>query len=339
MTIDLGSRTPACRSLTQNICRSLIDIAGHGSDMAPVLLQGSGTFAVEAMLLSLVPRDGCVLVVANGEYGRRIATICEVNLIACHVAELDEYKAVTAEKLTQILSANPEVTQIALVHFETALGVVNDIESIIKLCERRNLGLLVDAMSSFGALPLPFSSPQLNGVAASSNKCLHGVPGLAFVFCRLPNLLSLNTPRSLSLDLKQQYLAFEKDGQWRFTPPVQVMLAFDQALREFHQQGAVSARLAKYRNLNARLVARLAPLGMVPIIDHAIRAPMVTTFSLPDSIRFEQLYQTLLEQGFVIYPSKIKSCFRLGCIGELVEHDIDCLTSAIASFVEGERRE
>ncbi|WP_100551362.1 2-aminoethylphosphonate aminotransferase [Caedibacter taeniospiralis] len=332
MQIDLGSRTETLADLTQNIRNELESIAECGKECTSVLLQGSGTFAVEAMLSTLIQADDCVLVISNGVYGDRMAKICQIHGLPFFVLQQDPAAPIQLDEVEKFLKNEPCITHIGVVQFETAVGILNNIDALLVLAEQHACKVLVDAMSSFGALPLPYQSTALVAVVSSANKCLHGVPGLAFVLVRLESLLRSRVTRSLSLDLKAQWKSFEDQHQWRFTPPTHCLLAFQQALLEFKQAGGMQARLKKYQALNEQLIAGLEQLGIYPAIPESYRVPMITTFLLKNiKINFNDLYTALFEQGLVIYPSSFlaEKSFRVGCIGELDARDIERLVSAI----------
>ncbi|RYE55040.1 MAG: 2-aminoethylphosphonate--pyruvate transaminase [Sphingobacteriales bacterium] len=334
MCKDIGSRTPECDKLTKDIQSMLREVASCDSSFVPILLQGSGTFAVEAMIATLVPSQGHVLVVDNGLYGRRMAEICVAHNIPHTVLKLSEMEAIKGSDLETAFQNNEQITHLAIVHFETAMGVNNKLPTIQLVCERYSVMLLLDSMSAFGALPIDFGSETLAAVASSSNKCLHGVPGLGIIFVRVSEFEKCDTIRSVSLDIKTQYESLKLIGQWKFTPPLQVMLALRQAIIEYCSDGGQIGRISKYSEIESILIQGLAKFGIQPIIKAEFRAPIIITFSLPHYINFSSLYAYLLERNLVIYPSKISDCFRLGCIGELTIEDANDLVYTIGEFME-----
>jgi 2-aminoethylphosphonate-pyruvate transaminase len=263
MGIDLGSRTTTFSDLTLHIRSELESIAECGDNYTSILLQGSGTFVVEAVLSTLVQSDDCILIISNGVYGDRMAKICQIHGLSYFVLQQNPTAPIQIETVQEFLEKEPGITQIAVVQFETAIGILNDIDALLVLAEKYSCGVLVDAMSSFGAIPLPYEHPALTAVASSSNKCLHGVPGLGFAIVRLKKLLQCNATRSLSLDLKAQWQVFENQQQWRFTPPTHCLLALQQAIFEFKQAGGVEARFNRYRELNAQLIDGLAEMNQL----------------------------------------------------------------------------
>ncbi|KPY52769.1 2-aminoethylphosphonate aminotransferase [Pseudomonas syringae] len=337
MLDDIGSRTKASAELTSRVCSKLLDAYDIDEAFAAIPIQGSGTFAVEAMLTSCLPADDyCVGVLVNGEYSKRILEICEIYGLHHLPLQCDTETAIDPEQVDTFFQQNPQISHLALVHFETGLGVLNELAQLVKICEQRSVHLLLDAISTFGALPIPFDSPAITAVALSANKCLHSVPGIAFVITRKATLHP-SVRRTLSLDLNAQWRKLENGHQWRFTPPTHVLLAFDQALDEWANQGKAERRLEQYQRLNQQLVRQLAEIGIVPLLDARHRAPMITTFLLPDALAlsFEQLYRHLEAAQLIIYPSTYSTArsFRIGCIGELVSADIDRLTTALLDVI------
>jgi 2-aminoethylphosphonate-pyruvate transaminase len=337
MEIDVGSRTAILTDLTQNIRSELELIAGGELDYTSILLQGSGTFAVEAMLSSLIQASDCVLIVSNGVYGDRLVKICQIHRLSYFVLQQHPTEPIHMKAVETFLAKESRITHIAVVQFETAIGILNDIEALLVLAQKYSCEVLVDAMSSFGAVSLPYQNSALTAVVSSSNKCLHGVPGIGFVIVRLAKLLHSSRARTLSLDLKEQWQAFEHGRQWRFTPPTHCLLALQQALLEFNRAGGEVARFNKYRLLNKQLVTALAEIDIYPAIRAEYRAPMITTFLINNkSIDFDELYTFLFNQGLVIYPSSflVAKSFRVGCMGEIDATDIDRLVVAINKAIQ-----
>lgn len=335
--MDLGSRSPLATALTAQLRSAIADIAGCDDSWSAVPLQGSGTFAVEAMLCSLTDRYDHLLVLENGVYSHRIMTICTLHGIRHTTLSFDAYQGIDLAKVEAVLQAQPEITHIAAVHFETALGVLNDIDGLTALAQRYRRQVLVDAISTFGVLPLHVAAPALVAVALSSNKCLHGLPGMAFVLARQAQLARPTPARTLSLDLKAQAQALDQDGQWRFTPPLQVMLALQQAITEFHQRGGRAARYEEYQQRMAHLLRGMSALGFQPVIQQQHRAPLIVTLAPETAIRCDisQLNDYLFARQLVIYPTKHSDprSFRVGVMGELSMADIDDLLTAFAEFI------
>ncbi len=334
---DWGSRDGEFVALTGRLRTRLAVLAGGEVTHETVLLAGSGTFAVEAALQTLVPRDGRVLVLANGAYGRRMAEML-LRLGRDHlVRDWAEDEAVDPAAVDAVLAADREITDVAVVHCETTSGLLNPLEAVASVVGRHRRRLLVDAMSSFGALPVEASRLGLAAVMASSNKGLEGVPGIGFVVAEREHLgLCRGNAASLSLDLWAQAEGFRRNGQWRFTPPVQVAAALDAALDQLDAEGGVAARGARYRRLHAMLVEGMAALGFEAYLPPALQAPIIVTFRDPGPpFDFAALYGALAVEGIVLYPGKLTRApsFRIGCIGAIDEDDIARALAAIGAHL------
>ncbi len=287
-------------------------------------MQGSGTFAVEAMIGAFVPPAGKLLVLINGAYGKRIAKICEYYKRATAVLEWAEDQPVDPARVAKALADDTAITHVAVVHCETTSGVLNPIAEVARVVAAAGRKLLIDAMSAFGAIALSSQEVPFDAVAASSNKCIEGIPGLGFVLARVDALKQCqgNAP-SLSLDLYEQWQALEKTGQYRFTPPIHCIVAFDQALTEHEEEGGVAGRGARYRNNCKMLVDGMRALGFETLLPDQLQAPIIVTFHMPTDPRFvfQTFYDKLKDRGYVIYPGKltVADSFRIGCIGRLDE--------------------
>ena len=322
MQHDYGSRDLHFIEVNRRVRQRLIAIAGGGEGHVCVPLQGSGTFVVEAMLGCFVPRDGKVLILVNGAYGTRMARICEVLGRATAVLETPEDTPVDPEALDRALAEDPAISHVAVVHCETTSGILNPLEAVAAVVARHGRALLIDAMSAFGALPLEAARVPFDAVVASSNKCLEGVPGLGFCIARREALeRTEGNAHSLSLDLYDQWIAMEKTGQWRFTPPVQTIIAFDRALDDFDAEGGVEGRGGRYAANCRILVEGMRELGFKTLLPDELQAPVIVTFHKPSDPRFdfEDFYDRLRRRGYVIYPGKltVADSFRIGCIGRL----------------------
>ncbi len=322
MQHDFGSRDHNFIAINTRMRERLAGLVNGGDDYVCVPMQGSGTFAVEAMLGTLVPKDGKVLVLVNGAYGERIAKILDYHGRAKVVQQCAENLPVNVGQLEETLSADSAITHVVAVHCETTTGILNPLKEISAATARQGRKLLIDAMSAFGAVPLEASDVTFDAVAASSNKCIEGTPGMGFCIVRKDTLEACagNCP-SLSLDLYDQWVAMEKNAQWRFTPPVQVIAAFDQALNEFEDEGGVAGRGARYRENCKILLDGMADLGFEALLPAELQAPIIVTFLMPSHPRFDftLFYDRLKEKGYVIYPGKltVAETFRIGCIGRL----------------------
>lgn len=334
MLHDYGSRDRGFIQLNADIRRRLVEIANGTGSHVCVPLQGSGTFVVEAMLTTLLPRDGRLLIAVNGAYGHRMAKICKVAGRDCETIEWPEDQPVDPGAVAEKLAQSPEITHVAVVHCETTSGIRNPLPEVAKVVSDAGRRLLVDSMSAFGAMPLDVRETPIDAVVASSNKCLEGVPGMGFCIVREEMLRqSEGNAVSLSLDLFDQWQAMEKNGQWRFTPPTHAMLAFKQALDEFDAEGGVAGRGGRYTANCRVLVEGMRALGFRTLLPDELQAPIIITFHMPadPNFDFQTFYDRLGEQGFVIYPGKltVADSFRVGCIGRL---DTDDMRDALAAI-------
>ena len=334
MQHDYGSRDHRLIAVNRRVRERLVAIAnGQGSHVC-VPIQGSGTFAVEAMIGTFVPRDGKLLVLVNGAYGRRIARIAEYYAIAATSLETAENEPIDADAVDRMLAADTTITHVAVIHCETTTGILNPLQRIAETVAARGRGLLVDAMSAFGAIPLDARAIAFDAAVASSNKCLEGTPGLGFCIARKDVLESMRgNARSLSLDLYDQWKAMEGNGQWRFTPPVHTIMAFDRALDEFDAEGGVAGRGGRYAENCRTLVSGMRRLGFQPLLPESLQAPIIVTFLMPKdpSFDFQAFYDRLRDKGYIIYPGKLTvvDTFRIGCIGRIGKSEIEGALAAI----------
>jgi 2-aminoethylphosphonate-pyruvate transaminase len=340
MLRDVGSRDKDFIALVRGIRRRLLALGGvsQESGFEAVLVQGSGTFGIEAVLSSVVPREGRILILANGAYGERMVKMLARHGIAHEVMRWPEHRAVEAGEIRAKLTGDSAITHVAVVHCETTTGILNPVEEIGGVVRDAGRTFLVDAMSSFGAVPLDLEKAGIDFLVSSANKCIQGVPGFSFVLARREKLeASKGVARTLSLDLWEQWRGLEQDGQFRFTPPTHTLLAFGAALDELEREGGVAGRNRRYA-ANQRLLANgMKELGFVAYLDPAVQSPIITAFRYPahPNFRFEEFYGRLSDLGMVIYPGKLTSvdCFRLGNIGDLFEADIRALLKAIESVL------
>lgn len=336
MQRDVGSRDLGLLAVNRRIGARLLEIADATTGHVCVLLQGSGTFVVEAMVGTFVPGDGHLLVVVNGAYGHRMADIARVVGRRVSTLKVPEAAPFSVAALADALKAAPDVTHVAVVQCETTTGVLNPVEAAAEVVSAAGAALLVDAMSAFGALPL---APCYEALVASSNKCLQGVPGVGFCIARADAIAACEgRAHSLSLDLYDQWRRAERDGQWRFTPPTHALLALDQALVELEAEGGVAARGARYAE-NGRILAEgMRALGFSRPLADADQAPIIYTFLSPadPAFVFDDFYERMRARGYVIYPGKLTQAetFRVGCIGALHPTQMRAAVGAIGATLE-----
>ncbi|HQR20794.1 MAG TPA: 2-aminoethylphosphonate--pyruvate transaminase [Burkholderiaceae bacterium] len=339
MLRDWGSWDAAFNSITASLRRDLVDIVGGGDEYTCVPLQGSGTFSVEAAIGTLVPRDGKLLVPNNGAYCARIVRIC--GYLGRQVVEIPvpEDQPATAAAVDAALAADPSITHVAQVHCETGAGVLNDLAGIAQVCAKRGKGLIVDAMSSFAALPINVASVPFDALIAASGKCLEGVPGMGFVIVRRKVLEACSgNAHSLAMDLHDQYVYMEKTTQWRYTPPTHVVAALRSAVDQYQAGGGQPARLARYAANCETLVAGMAALGFRPYLKPEVQAPIIVTFHAPadPAYQFKSFYAAVRDRGYILYPGKLTQVetFRVGCIGAIDANEMRNVVSAVAMTLQ-----
>ena len=336
MRSDWGSREPAFITMTAELRPHLLDVAGGRSSV--ILLQGSGTFIVEASIGTLVRPSDVLLVLANGAYGERMIEIAKRLGRRVEALRWPENQAAEPGTVERALADNPAITHVALVHCETTSGLLNPLADVAAVMAQQRRAFIVDTMSSFGALPLDLRETPITALLASSNKCLEGVPGIAFALIEKNAIeLAKGVAPSLSLDLYDQWRGFESNGQWRFTPPVQVVAALIEALGVLGAEGGPAARLQRYQENFRTLTQGMRRLGFRVFLDEGIQAPIIVTFLTPEDPRFcfDDLYAGLVARGFIIYPGKLTQAqsFRIGCIGAPQAQDCARLVAAIADIM------
>lgn len=340
MLRDWGSWDAAFNRITGSICRDLVEIVGGGDDYACVPLQGSGTFAVEAAIGNVVPRNGKVLVPNNGAYCARIVKICKYLNRAVVELPVPEDQPATGAAVAAALDADPAITHVAQVHCETGAGVLNDLAGIARACQARGKGLIVDAMSSFAALPIDVRTIPFDALVAASGKCLEGVPGMGFVILRKPVLEGCaGNSHSLAMDLHDQYVYMQKTTQWRFTPPTHVVAALRAAIDQFKEEGGQPARLARYTENCRTLVDGMRTLGLRTFLPDAVQAPIIVTFHAPadPNYSFKAFYEATRDRGYILYPGKLTQVetFRVGCIGAIDANEMRNVVGAVAQVLAG----
>ena len=321
--------------IVEEIRKSLVSLATqHTGDYTSILLQGSGTYCVEAVIGSVIKPGDKLLILSNGAYGDRMGNIAEYHGISYDMLAFDETEQVSVSYVDDYLSHNAEITHVAVVHCETTTGVLNPLKEIAHLVKMHGKKLIVDAMSSFGGVPLDVHELGIDFLISSANKCIQGVPGFGFIIARCSELLHCKgVSKSLSLDIYDQWEAMEKGhGKWRFTSPTHVVRAFKQAMDELAAEGGVEARHARYCRNHDVLVEGMRSLGFKTLLKDEVQSPVITSFLYPDKeFDFKEFYHQLKEKGFVIYPGKISQAdtFRIGNIGDVHPEDFRQLIEII----------
>ncbi|UZR93555.1 2-aminoethylphosphonate--pyruvate transaminase [Chondrinema litorale] len=327
------------KEIVQQVRKDLLEIAGVGDEYTSVLMQGSGTFSVESVIGSVTSTNSKLLVLENGSYGRRIAQIAErlnVNCITYSASENEQHNPV---KLAKILEEDQAITHVALVHCETTTGMLNAAERISEIAKEHGKIFILDAMSSFGGIPIDMIEAGIDFLISSANKCIQGVPGFGFVIAKKAELEKCKgRARSLALDLYDQWEAMENDpGKWRYTSPTHTVRAFVQALAELHEEGGVLKRYERYQENHAILVEGMREAGFETFLPDYLQSPIITAFKNPEEIayNFNQFYDLLKTRGFVIYPGKVSDAdtFRIGNIGHVFPEDFRELIKAVKSCI------
>ncbi|KAL4480113.1 hypothetical protein ABPG74_020629 [Tetrahymena malaccensis] len=342
MNYDYGSRDPQFIKVVKDIRNDILSICEvQKGEYECVLIQGSGTYGIEAALTTAIPKTNHkLLIIANGAYGIRQQKIAQYNNINYITIDYDDNQVVVPEDVAKKLQENPDVTHVSMIHSETTSGLINPIEEVAKVVKafNQNIIFLVDAMSSFGAYRINPKEAGIDYVVASSNKNLQGIPGFSFAVVKTDVLLATKgNARSLVLDLYDQWQGLESNGQFRFTPPTHVLKATKVAIDEYLALGGLPARFKRYNNNQKLLVQKMTELGFKLYIDQAYQGCIITTFLTPThpSFKFEDMYNFLASKGLVIYPGKLTKAdsFRIGSIGEIYEQDILTLVNTIQEYL------
>ncbi len=326
MLADWGSWDEDFRAVTAQMRALLLELTGDTKDEFDcVPMQGSGSFSVEAMLGSFVPRDGKVLVLSNGAYGKRMAQTLKYLGRAHTVIDKGDYLPPRADEVSAALRLDPAITHVAVVHCETSSGILNPLKEIADAVAKAGRKLLVDAMSAFGAIELNVNEIKYQAMVSSANKCIEGVPGFGFVIAAKKDLeAAKGNSHSLCLDVHAQWEHMERCGQWRFTPPTHAVVAFLTALKAHKSEGGVAARGARYGKNRDVLVTGMGKLGFATLLADKWLSPIIVTFFCPGdkAFSFEEFYRLMKKKGFIIYPGKLTAVdsFRIGCIGQLDQY-------------------
>lgn len=345
MLRDWGSWDSSFNAVTARLREKLTAIVHAAETHVCVPLQGSGTFAVEGAINTLVPRDGHLLVLINGAYGKRLARLATMMGRKISTFETADDVPTTAADVERLLKADASITHVGVIHCETSTGIENPLQAISQVVAREGRRLIVDAMSSFGALPIDARTTPFDALIAASGKCIEGPPGMGFVFVRRDVLEQCaGNSTSLALDLHDQWVYMEKTTQWRFTPPTHVVVALDTAVDQFIAEGGQPARLARYAANCATLLAGMRDMGFRSFLPAAIQAPIIVTFHAPVDGRYEfkAFYERVRERGFVLYPGKLTQMetFRVGCIGAIgpteMRHAVNAIRDALTDLGIGQ---
>ncbi len=342
---DVCPREKVFGELMERVARGLARLVDPGDDSVPsggsrggdsvaVLLGGSGTAAVEAAIASAVPPGGRLLVIDNGAYGARMAQIAAAYQMPHDVERLGIGDWIDVERIDRRL-AERRYTQLAVVHHETTTGMLNPVAAIGARCREHGVELIVDAMSSYAGIPISMEAMGADFLVSSANKCIQGMAGLSFVICRRPRVAAMTSipGRSLYLDLGEQYRFFEKSGQMRFTPPVQLLYALETAIEELAAEGGVAGRHRRYVECWQTLDGGMRELGFRRLLPDEQLSRILTSYLEPTHVAYsyERLHDLLYAKGFTIYPGKgaRKATFRLANMGAITPEDMRRFVAAM----------
>ncbi len=340
MLRDLGSRDIEFISTVKWIRGKLLELGGvDNKGYEAILMQGSGTFGIESVISSTTPNNGGWLVIANGAYGYRLAQIVKTLNFRCEILEYAEDQMPVPQDVADALHKNPDITNVGIVHCETSTGMFNPVEEIGILVKERQKTFFVDAMSSFGAVPIDIEKSKIDYLVSSANKCIEGVPGFSFIIANCSSLEKIKSiSRSVVLDLYAQWKGLEKNGQFRFTPPTHSILAFAQAIRELIEEGGVEGRAIRYKENYETLIQGMETMGFKLYLPEEKRGYIITSFRYPEksNFDFDTFCDSLNDKDIVIYPGKVSNadCFRIGNIGRIFKADVLNLLNAIKASVE-----
>ena len=338
MLHDWGSRDASFIETNCRVRNEILAIVDAEKTHVCVPMQGSGTFAVEATIATLLPRDGKALILVNGSYGQRMTKMLDYIDRAYIVIETLENTQPSLTELEVTLKADSTITHVLVVHCETTSGILNPLEEISEIVAKHGRSLIIDAMSAFGAIPLSTKNIEFDAVMASSNKCLEGVPGMSFSVIRQSALERCKgNAHSLSLDMYEQWITMENTNQWRFTPPTHVIVALDTAISQFIDAGGVLGRNKRYSNNRKILVDGMRGMGFETLLPDHLQAPIIVTFKMPSdpNFNFQFFYDQLKDKGFIIYPGKltVSPSFRIGCIGNLGTDEMEGVLAAVKETI------
>jgi 2-aminoethylphosphonate-pyruvate transaminase len=334
MLRDWGSWDASFNVLTARVRERLTAIINGRETHVCVPMQGSGTFSVEGAVNTLVPRDGHVLVLINGAYGKRLARLTEMMGRRLSVFETADDVQTTAADVARLLDADASITHVGLIHCETSTGILNPLPEIADVVAKRGRSLIVDAMSSFGAIPIDAKKIPFDALIAASGKCIEGPPGMGFVFARKTVLEQCaGRSTSLALDLYDQWTYMERTTQWRYTPPTHVVAAVDAALEQYIAAGGQPARYRRYASNCETLISGMTEMGFKVFLDPRIQAPIIVTFHAPADPKyaFKPFYDEVRNRGFILYPGKLTELetFRVGCIGAIGPEEMRQAVNAV----------
>jgi 2-aminoethylphosphonate aminotransferase len=335
---DICPREFEFGDLMEYCATEITKFVGDIKDYATVLFGGSGTATVEAILNSVIPDSGKVLIIDNGAYGKRMCQITTVYKIPTVVFASSSIEPIDLNALETLINNTEGLTHLAMIHHETTTGLLNDISVVGEICKKHNMSFIVDSMSGFAAIPIDMKSMNIDYLAASSNKNIQGMAGIGFAICNrkvLEGTASIPM-RSLYLNLHAQYAYFEKTHQTRFTPPVQTFYALKQAIVETLEE-TIEGRYARYSKSWETLLEGIGALGLKYLIDKEHHSKIITSIIEPntDAYNFDEMHDFFFEKGFTIYPGKVNNynTFRISNIGQIDYKDIEAFLAVLKEYL------
>ena len=335
---DICPREQEFGDLMEFCATEITKLVGDPKDYATVLFGGSGTATVEAILSSVVPDGGKILIIDNGAYGKRMCQITSIYKLNTVIFESSSIEPINLQALGKMINNEQGLTHLAMIHHETTTGLLNDISAVGDLCSKYEISFIVDSMSGFAAIPVDMRAMNIDYLAASSNKNIQGMAGIGFAICNKQVLEGTKSiaPRNLYLNLYAQYAYFEKTHQTRFTPPVQTFYALKQAIVETLKETVVG-RYARYSKSWKTLLHGIEKLGLEYLIDKEHHSKIITSIIEPktEKYNFDEMHDFFFEKGFTIYPGKVNNydTFRISNIGQIDYTDMQAFLKVLEEYL------
>jgi 2-aminoethylphosphonate aminotransferase len=335
---DICPREAEFGEVALEVQKELVKVVNGGEDYTAVMLTGSGTAAVEAVLSSVIPPQGKVLIIDNGAYGRRAREIVEAYGIDQAAYELAWGDYPEVETVRRILGQNGRFTHLFLVHHETTTGMLNPLPELYALGRRFGLETIVDAMSSYAGLPIDLGALPVEYLISSANKCIQGMAGISFIISRRDSLEKSKPypKRNVYLNLYANEQHLRGTGQFLFTPPVQVIYALRQALDEFFTEGAQN-RFRRYARSYQELRKGLAEAGLECLLPDWQHSQLLTAVLEPKvpAYSYQDFHDHCYRRGVTIYPGKCAKAdtFRIANIGAIDYRDIQVFNALLKEYL------
>lgn len=337
---DICPREKDFTDLMSSIIQDLTEFVDTSGEYTAVIFGGSGTSAVEAVISSAAGKDS-ILIINNGAYGKRMCDIAEIYGLNFIEFKGTSYEPLDLYSLESVIKEN-SISHICIVHNETTTGLLNDIPAIGKICKKYNIMMIVDGVSSYGAIPINMKEMNITYLAGCSNKNLQAMPGVSFVIASKDALEQIKniSPRNLYLNLYLQYDYFKRTGQMRFTPPVQTIYSLAQAIKELKKEG-LGNRYERYSASWRTLIKGLQELGLTYIVPVEHHSRLITSILEPDieGYNFQDMHDYFYGKGFTIYPGKLDDCnsFRIANIGDITSQDIELFLKFLEAYLNSKK--